>query len=57
MNKESFIKHRVGNYLVTGNDNDWRVMEQFGNYRMLKKVFKTADKAIARATELDGRKA
>lgn len=41
-------KIRVGKYLIIGNHKDYRVMEQFGDYRMLKKVFKTVEQAKAR---------
>ncbi|WP_159014998.1 hypothetical protein [Streptomyces europaeiscabiei] len=45
-------KHIVGNYAVIGKDGDWRVMEQFGSYRILKKKFKSLEKAIERAKSL-----
>ena len=41
----------VGDYLVTMPGEDcagFRVMENFGSYRMLKKVFKTLDAAAKR---------
>lgn len=41
-------KIKVGNYLIIGTSGDYRVMEQFGNYRMLKKVFKTVEQAKKR---------
>ena len=40
-----YEKIRVGNYLIIGEQGDWSVMEQFGGYRMLKKKFKTVEKA------------
>lgn len=42
-------RHEVGNYLVVGVPGNYRVMENFGSYRMLKKVFKTLKSASARA--------
>lgn len=45
-------KIHVGQYLVIGNGNEWRLMEQFGQYRMLKKVFKTSKAAVARAEQM-----
>ena len=38
-------KYYTGNYLVIGVKGDYQVMEQFGSYRMLKKKFKTVEKA------------
>lgn len=45
-------KHYVGDYLIIGIPGDYKVMEQFGSYRMLKKIFKTVEQATARATML-----
>lgn len=45
----------VGDYLVTipkSDVNGYRVMENFGSYRMLKKVFKTLPAAVKRAEQL-----
>lgn len=45
----------VGDYLVTipkRDDAGFRVMENFGSYRMLKKEFKTLPAAIKRAESL-----
>lgn len=42
----------VGNYLVViprEEGDPWRVMENFGGYRMLKKQFKTLSSALKRA--------
>lgn len=44
--------HAVGDYLVTRVGNDWRVMEQFGSHRMLKKKFKTRAAAEKRAESM-----
>lgn len=43
----------VGRYLVIGSDRNWRVMEQFGAFRMLRKVFVTQAAAVKRAQILD----
>jgi hypothetical protein len=48
-----YVKVPVGRYLVIGNDGEWKVMEQFGSYRMLKKTFKTQRAAEARALAMD----
>jgi hypothetical protein len=42
----------VGRYLVIGSGRDWRVMEQFGAFRMLKKVFVTQAATVKRAQVL-----
>ena len=42
-------KIQVGDYLVIGQGREWRVMEQFGAYRMLKKKFTTSAAAVKRA--------
>ena len=50
----------VGDYLVTCPQSEgegYRVMENFGSYRMLKKVFKTGTAAVKRAEGLSGVKA
>ena len=40
----------VGDYIVTeSRDGGWRVTENSGSYRMLKKVFKTFEQAAKRA--------
>jgi hypothetical protein len=45
-----YVKIPVGTrYLVIGEGNEWKVMEQFGSYRMLKKTFKTQAAAVRRA--------
>jgi hypothetical protein len=44
---------RVGDYLVIGGLDGWRVMEQFGSYRVLKKVFKTVAAATKRAEAMN----
>jgi hypothetical protein len=44
-----YVRVPVGRYLVIGNEGEWKVMEQFGSYRMLKKTFKTQAAAVARA--------
>lgn len=41
-------RHEVGNYLIVGTPGAYRVMENFGSYRMLKKVFKTVNAATKR---------
>lgn len=48
-----FEKVHVGRYLVIGSGRDWRVMEQFGNFRMLKKKFITVAAAKKRAEAMD----
>lgn len=45
----------VGEYLVVGSGAEWRVMEQFGSFRMLKKVFSSRRAAESRARALAGR--
>lgn len=55
-----FEKVYIGRYLVIGSGRDWRVMEQFDSYRMLKKVFLTQAAATKRAQTMadqDGRDA
>ncbi len=49
----SYEKIRVGDYLVIGSDRDWRVMEQFGSYRMLAKRFHTQKAAVTRAEQMN----
>lgn len=49
----TYEKIKVGNYLVIGEAGDYSVMEQFGNYRMLKKKFKTTKKAIETAEAMN----
>ena len=39
----------VGGYIVMGTAGEFRVMENGGSYRMLKKVFKTFEQAAKRA--------
>lgn len=46
-------RYEVGQYLVVGEPKQYRVMENFGSYRMLKKVFKTLDSARKRAVQLN----
>ncbi len=46
-------KIKVGNYLIIGVKGDYSVMEQFGSYRMLKKKFKTIEKATKRIEDMD----
>jgi hypothetical protein len=48
-----YTKIHVGNYLVIGSGRDWRVMEQSGSFRMLKKVFLTAAAAEKRAQAMN----
>lgn len=43
-----YTKVKVGDYLIIGESGDFSVMEQFGNYRMLKKKFKTIESAKKR---------
>lgn len=45
-------KHYFGKYLVIGISGDYQVMEQFGNYRMLKKKFKTVEQAKKRIEQM-----
>ncbi len=47
-----YEKHRIGNYLVIGNPGNYKVMQQFGSYRMLKKTFKTLAAATTRAEQM-----
>lgn len=42
----------VGNYVVHGTANGFRLVERGGSYRMLKKVFKTFEQAAKRAETL-----
>lgn len=53
MNDDQTIKIPVGRYLVIGSGRSWRVMEQFGRFRMLRKVFVTSAAAQKRAQILD----
>lgn len=48
-----YTKVHVGNYLVIGSGREWRVMEQSGGYRMLRKVFVTQAAAEKRAEAMD----
>jgi hypothetical protein len=50
-------KIRVGDYLAIGSEKEWKVMEQFGDYRMLKKTFTTQAAALARAKKLNAKRA
>lgn len=48
--------YAVGKYLVTipqHDDEGFRIMENFGSYRMLKKPYKTLESAIKRAETLN----
>lgn len=45
-------KIKIGAYLIIGETGDYRVMEQFGAYRMLKKHFKTILQAEERIEQL-----
>lgn len=45
-------KLKVGEYLIIGEPGDYRVMEQFGSYRMLKKRFKTVKQAQTRIEQM-----
>lgn len=45
-------RHIVGDYLVVGTPGAYRVLENFGSYRALKKVFKRLPAAIKRAEQM-----
>ena len=45
-------KHYIANYLIIGTPGDYRVMEQFDGYRMLKKVFRTVEEATLRINKM-----
>lgn len=45
-------KYYFGKYLVIGVVGEYQVMEQFGDYRMLKKKFKTVEQAKKRIKTL-----
>lgn len=47
-----YERYPVGRYLVIGAPGEYRVMEQFGSFRMLAKKFKTAQAATKRAQQL-----
>lgn len=46
-------RHIVGDYLVTGTPGNYRVLENFGSYRALKRVFKKLPPALARAEQMN----
>lgn len=41
-------------YKIVGEPGDYQIMEQFGNYRMMKKKFKTIEKATERIKQMNG---
>ncbi len=43
---------RDGRYVIVGAKDGYRIVERFGSYRILKKVFRTPESAIKRAEML-----
>ena len=50
MEELRFIIYRQ--YKIVEDDNDWRVVENFGSYRILKKKFKTIQQAKKRIDQM-----